>query len=518
MESCFDRDEESIADDDSRVSGNGVNDLNIKGNIDNEISGLHAINLVVDLKNYSTNQSDRNLTETVTEKEGEFEVSDLVWGKVKSYPWWPGQIFDPSASTNKAMKYFKKDGFFIAFFGDQSFAFNESFNIKPFRINFGKMANQTNSEAFVQAVECALHEVARRVEFGLACLCLSEEVYEKVKSQVVVNDGIRKEFCRLDGGDRFSTVDSFKPVKVVDFIQDLAKDPFGFNRLEVVTVRGQLSSFNRWKGYHQLQLTEVLDESDNNKLNTRGRARKHKHLFDGDLSPSKKVRCLSDLMSDDEYKPKKRGRKRKNIESNVSSNESQSQTAEEFLSRIFAFARNPMEKQRNRDSVIKFSYEFRNYRVEKNVDETEEIVNQPETIEADGFTGIKDSYWTDRIILTNSDEPEKENSATSLIFKFTNLDSVPSVRNLNEIFRRYGALQEEETRVLKRNNCVKVVFERRSDAEMAFSSSGKFSIFGPSLVSYRLNYSPTPRKTPAVAKMQDKTGVKSAKKAMRFEN
>ncbi|GJV06086.1 60S ribosomal protein L10a-1 [Tanacetum coccineum] len=31
--------------------------------------------------------------------EGEFDVSDLVCGKVRSHPWWPGQIVDPSDAS-----------------------------------------------------------------------------------------------------------------------------------------------------------------------------------------------------------------------------------------------------------------------------------------------------------------------------------------------------------------------------------------------------------------------------------
>jgi hypothetical protein len=49
-----------------------------------------------------------------TEDEGEFSVSDLVWGKVRSHPWWPGQIFDLSDASEKAMKYHKKDSFLVA--------------------------------------------------------------------------------------------------------------------------------------------------------------------------------------------------------------------------------------------------------------------------------------------------------------------------------------------------------------------------------------------------------------------
>nr|GEX46217.1 hypothetical protein [Tanacetum cinerariifolium] len=433
----------------------------------------------------------------------EVKVMDLVWGKVKSHPWWPGIVFDPSASTNKAMKYFKRDGLLIAYFGNQSFAWNEACNVKPFRLSFGKMAGQTDGENFCRGVDCALHEVARRAEVGLACM--------------------------IDCGDRFSTKESFKPEKVVDCVRDLATNLFGVDRLDVSTVGGQLAAFNRWKGNHQLQIGDVLDGSDNISdddkfVGKKGKStacgnvsKKRKHLFNGDLSPSKKVRCLSDLMSndgsnesDEEYKPKRRGRKRKAVEPNRSSEEIQS--SNEFLSQMRLAALNPIQRQQNLDSLVKFANEFSSYRVkeEKNdVDQMEEIVT-------DGFRGIKDSYWPDRIIVTKSDlspKPKKEDPPTALIFKFSNLDSVPSLKKMNEIFSRFGPLQEEETRLLKRKNCIKVVYERRSDAETAFSSSGKFSIFGPALVSYCLDFKPKLRKSVAASKKGAKSG-----KALKFED
>jgi hypothetical protein len=153
-----------------------------------------------------------------------------------------------------------------------------------------------------------------------------------------------------------------------------------------------------------------------------------------------------------------------------------------------------------------------------------------------------DSYWTDRIIQSISEEEtllkkqnEKEellppadispntdenlgsepsnlvehvneSSPTSLTLKFTTLDLVPSKPDLNKIFGRFGPLIESKTELLEKTNRARVVFERRCDAETAFSSAGKYSIFGPSLQSYRLKILPrTPNKVPG------KRGRKSKK-------
>jgi len=75
---------------------------------------------------------------------------------------------------------------------------------------------------------------------------------------------------------------------------------------------------------------------------------------------------------------------------------------------------------------------------------------------------------------------------TALVLSFNNANSLPSETDLIRIFSRYGPLKEAETDVLEKTNRAKVVFKRRVDAETAFSSAGKYSIFGPGLLSYQL--------------------------------
>ncbi|XP_024984971.1 uncharacterized protein LOC112520713 isoform X2 [Cynara cardunculus var. scolymus] len=559
------------------------------------------------------------------EKEGEYKVTDLVWAKVKSYPWWPGQIFDPSASTDKARKYSKKKGFLIAYFGDQTFAWNEASKIKPFRKNFCKMEKQSNTKSFCHAVDCALDEASRRIEFGLACSCLSEEAYGKIKSQVFVNAGIRKEASRIDGGDNFSTVATFKPANVVQSVQDLAREHFdGINRLERLSVRAQLLAFYRWKGYHQFTTHHLLDGSDNEiednsepplvdkdkmvedakpasvgeKVSSRKRksnasdsvSRKHQHVRNDDTILSKKGRCLS--VTNGENKKKNDGGKRTTVEDNGIKEENrkgvidrkpsnssprglfrvgdsicriakqlsespsilkkESQTSkvplvcpptDEILPQVCVAAKNPMEENQILNASAEFSSDSKNYVPEENsqleekndekrVDQIEENIHGSEVTEASSHKDTGDSCSADRIVPSVPDEQvfsepksvtidtnpktSKENSATALILKFTNLDSIPSVTNLNEIFSRYGPVRETETEVMKKNNCAKVVFEAQSNAETAFSSAGKFSIFGPSLVSYRLDYSPTLRKATATGRRQNSKDGKSVE-ASSFE-
>ncbi|XWS66117.1 hypothetical protein CRYUN_Cryun05aG0172700 [Craigia yunnanensis] len=271
----------------------------------------------------------------LSEEEGEFSVSDLVWGKVRSHPWWPGQIFDPSDASEKAVKYHKKDSFLVAYFGDRTFAWNEASVLKPFRLHFSQIEKQSNSESFQNAVNCALEEVSRRTELGLACSCIPPDAYDKIKCQKVENTGIRQESSIRDGVDISLSASSFEPDKLVDYMKALAESPSGEgDRLNLVIAEAQLLAFYRLKGYHQLpefqscrglseneantlyseekmHFGEVIEratpmDTDGEQISTgqetsktqRSYYLKRKHNLKDGLYPSKKERSLSELMGE----------------------------------------------------------------------------------------------------------------------------------------------------------------------------------------------------------------------------
>ncbi|KAL3646730.1 hypothetical protein CASFOL_009274 [Castilleja foliolosa] len=526
----------------------------------------------------------------ITEKEGEYCVLDLVWGKVKSHPWWPGQIFPPIAASDKATKHFRKQSYLIAYFGDRSFAWNEGSNIRPFRMHFSQMEKQSNSDGFCHAVSCALDEVTRRVESGLSCPCLSEEVHDKIKTQVVSNAGILEDKNIIDGGDHLSGPTSFLPGNLVQFLESAAELPKSItDRLQFTVAKAQLLAFSRWKGQYELpvfeqyigmledDVTQVTVKEDRNETKKGestardGSSQKRKHPSSENDCPATKQKRISALMSSSslilpnvDEKPIKGVHRSPNLSGNSNPREKRLKrllpsrpvgdgennpelkiseeselveiildeipTSNVILSKLILAAKVPMQGLSVMISEVDFLREFRNLICleKKPTFGNAEMDNgkQPaslETADASGLgsEGIEDSYWTDRIIQGYSQkqvllEPQNpndtavqveeeagikeretvvENQPTALILNFTNLDSIPDVANLNEIFGRYGPLKESETEILRKSKRVKVIFKRRGDAETAFSSTGKYSIFGPSLVSYRLHYDPTPHKT-----------------------
>lgn len=260
-----------------------------------------------------------------TEKEGEFSVSDMVWGKVRSHPWWPGQIFDPSDSSERAMKHYKKDCYLVAYFGDRTFAWNEASQLKPFRTHFSSIEKHSTSESFQNAVECAVDEVTRRVEYGLACSCIPKDTYDTIKLQTVENTGIRQEVHFRHGVDESLNASSFSPSNLIEYLKTLSELPTGgYDRLELGIAKGQLLAFYRFKGYSclpELQYcgdldndTDSLSHDDEKKMSegiehatpaiknygqagVRSSSRhKRKHNLKDAMHPTKKERRLSELM------------------------------------------------------------------------------------------------------------------------------------------------------------------------------------------------------------------------------
>ncbi|KAM1406444.1 hypothetical protein ACFXTH_001114 [Malus domestica] len=246
-----------------------------------------------------------------------FSASDLVWGKVKSHPWWPGQIFDYTVASEKAMKYHKKDCFLVAYFGDRTFAWNEPSSLRPFRSYFSQSEKQGNSEALQNAVNCALEEVSRRVGLGLACSCIPKEVYEKIRFQKVENAGICQESSRRDEVDESASASSLECNKLLEYIKALARFPSGnSDRLEVVIAKAHMLAFYRLKGYYNLpefqSCGDILENKDEriehttpNGKDVKGTfsgpdiitySHKRKHNLRGGVYSKVKERSLSELM------------------------------------------------------------------------------------------------------------------------------------------------------------------------------------------------------------------------------
>ncbi|KAF6134793.1 hypothetical protein GIB67_002194 [Kingdonia uniflora] len=579
--------------------------------------------------------------------EGEFNVTDMVWGKVRSHPWWPGQIFEPSDSSDYAMKQPKKDNsYLVAYFGDGTFAWNEASSLKPFQTHFPRLGKQSTLESFQVAVDCALDEVSRRVEFGLSCPCVPEVPDDDMfKTQIIENAGIRIEARRRDVAEKTAIVTSFEPEKLVEYTKRMALDICsGGDRLEHVTAQAQLLAFCRSKGYARLPEFHmyrgfsgimVVDGAPISRYEEEAPSRKRKPKRhdsssdeydheEGGLSSKKKKKSsmygtkskpydVDDVKSSDNEdgarmstsltssKKRKRGRTRlsasrhtktesltprdsnfkvrdrirrsgskpsgsrtvvKSINESHEGAVNEGQISEQFheasvadsphtpegsqsedltipknylspdemLSQLCLVAQDPMKGHSFLTVTVNFFTDLRKLinhgdpnSVKHKKSKKKTVVKNDDSLKEENSI---DTYWTDRIVQNNPEEksscdsqlettelnnqkasdtngklesekieedslkkPAGDSSPSELILNFTDVESIPSEAELNEIFSHFDSLKDSETEILKKKRRARVVFGRRTDAEEAFSKAGKFSIFGPALASYQLRYS-----------------------------
>ncbi|XP_074571076.1 PWWP domain-containing protein 1-like [Curcuma longa] len=100
-----------------------------------------------------------------------FELGDMVWGKVKSHPWWPGYLFNEALASSSVRRTRRDGHVLVAFFGDSSYGWFDPSELVPFDSHYEEKFKQTALRPFVKAVEEATDEASRREALGLACYC-----------------------------------------------------------------------------------------------------------------------------------------------------------------------------------------------------------------------------------------------------------------------------------------------------------------------------------------------------------
>ncbi|CAN6353763.1 unnamed protein product [Urochloa humidicola] len=105
---------------------------------------------------------------------------DMVWGKVKSHPWWSGHIYSVDLTDDEEVLRGRRDGLvLVAFFGDSSYGWFEPQELVPFEDHFAEKAAQGGSSrsSFAAAVAEAVDEVARRSALALLCPCRDPDAF-----------------------------------------------------------------------------------------------------------------------------------------------------------------------------------------------------------------------------------------------------------------------------------------------------------------------------------------------------
>ncbi|XP_010524870.1 PREDICTED: uncharacterized protein LOC104802799 [Tarenaya hassleriana] len=156
-----------------------------------------------------------------------FELGDLVWGKVKSHPWWPGHIFNEAFATPSVRRTRRIGHVLVAFFGDSSYGWFDPAELIPFEPHFAEKSQQMNSKNFVRAVEEAVDEASRRSALGLTCKCRNPYNFRptSVHGYFAVDVPDYEAQVVYSAEQIKNARDRFLPLETLSFVKQLALAP-----------------------------------------------------------------------------------------------------------------------------------------------------------------------------------------------------------------------------------------------------------------------------------------------------
>ncbi|KAF0924010.1 hypothetical protein E2562_008357 [Oryza meyeriana var. granulata] len=381
---------------------------------------------------------------------GRFAPGRLVWSKVKSHPWWPGQVFDPADASALALEQRRKSSAtLVAFFWDKTFAWVDADELRPFRGGFSRLAGQSTSTmlALASAVDAALDEVARRVGAGLSCCCTGERD-AVAKKQVIENAGVRGGACGAVVDEAF-TRGAFRGEAFVGYISALAVTPLaGADRLDLVIATAQLEALDRWRC-----VARSLPEYTS-----------YYGIEANAMAPRRK-----------------RGRPRTN---------STSDNVEDDALELENFEPTPQPLSHKMSTKIGKLMS----RAAQQMSQSPGVIHRDST-NGDAAPPPAMSLTMARCTRPADESPsleEEKNGDTKddpflagLVLHFICPSAVLPIGDLVKIFSQFGPIMEAKTE----NSYALVMFKRRADAEAAFSGAANIGVLSSSLISFRLTYS-----------------------------
>ncbi|KAI4350684.1 hypothetical protein L6164_005114 [Bauhinia variegata] len=222
----------------------GKNSMKSWGEEDDEDSGGKVMIIDVPIAETSENESKGGEIEDMGEEGYGFSVGDFVWGKIRSHPWWPGQIYDPSDASESAvkLKLKQKNRFLVAYFGDGTFAWCHPSQLKPFEKNFEHMVKQSSSRTFFNAVQEAVNEIGNLLDLKTT----------KLAPPLARNSGIKEGVLVPEIGiEKLSTV-LIDPLEILSRVKQIAETITIASVLELKILKARLSAFYLFRGGYKL--------------------------------------------------------------------------------------------------------------------------------------------------------------------------------------------------------------------------------------------------------------------------
>lgn len=189
--------------------------------------------------------------ETLAQTEGnaagnaEFASGMFVWAKVKGRTWWPALVSSQQ----------KEDSVLVACFGnEETLAWCEPKQLKPFFEVFDQMSRQSGSKSFVSALHSCVREVERSLELELTCGCVPGEARP---------NPLRGE----DGGE--IPVVNLSPKEFRERVMDTARNVRAADLLEAARMRSWVFGFGKvsmqgdsWAFCRRRGIDDLVDKID----------------------------------------------------------------------------------------------------------------------------------------------------------------------------------------------------------------------------------------------------------------
>ncbi|XP_047164512.1 PWWP domain-containing protein 3-like [Vigna umbellata] len=186
---------------------------------------------------------------------GGYSIGDFVWGKVKSHPWWPGRIYDPSDASDLALKLRQKNRILVAYFGDGTFAWCHPSQLKPFEENIEDMVKQSASRAFINAVQEAVNEVGRLLELKMSSLFAEKET--EFSRPLAGNSGVKERILIPENGTEKLSDVLVDPAELLSRVKQIAEIISIANVLELEILKARLSAFYLSRGGYRLPMYQA---------------------------------------------------------------------------------------------------------------------------------------------------------------------------------------------------------------------------------------------------------------------
>ncbi|KAL6518827.1 hypothetical protein OROHE_017580 [Orobanche hederae] len=234
------------------VNTNDVIGSDGKSKKDSEVSFTHngECGRILSEANVDANRKEQgNIDgEKVKDFNDVYRVGDFVWGKIKSHPWWPGQIYDSKDASEFALKHSQEGRLLVAYFGDGSCSWSLPSQLVPFVDNFKLMSTDGSSKSFLNAIQSAVTDIGRLVEDTITCKCIPLDKREGLARHLVSNAGIKKGVLVPDVDIRWLSVPNYQPSQILEKLMNYAKAVPVECLLELALLRSWISAFYRAKG------------------------------------------------------------------------------------------------------------------------------------------------------------------------------------------------------------------------------------------------------------------------------